>query len=465
MSLPIWLSFVLLISGMTLVLFGVRGRLIASDTPHCRRCRYNLTGQTSQHCPECGTEMSRRTIVWRLRRRSPAACIIGLLLVVTAASSFYVASLGVTWIRRVPTGVLLQLASRSNQTSLTELRRRYKSNLLDKAEKSKLIDASIRTAKLNTGWRTAESILVIAREANELSAPQLNDYYALLTSEAHAEFHRRVKQGEAFLVNVSAENGALISNRDRVVVKIRLLVGDTEYIDFGGIGRNPSVFWLNETPPGFYTGSVEVTLDVMPPKFAPQPLFTKQHKIPLKLEVVSKDTKTDVRLQQDPKQAAAICKRMWLYPDHWIFQRMNITPYRPGPINVSDLELRYSAPSNLSLAFRAIVRTEAGKETDVGYWYHKKGSQHGQGEISIDWNAVGDKPIRLILRSDPEIAQKAIDLGTILETEIESTPFEEPYRGGNKRERTGPIEFSPVDRDSANPNKGLEDAALDGKRE
>jgi hypothetical protein len=53
--------------GLWIAQLGWRKR--HSETPHCPRCRYNLTGASSAACPECGYEPADRKAVHRLPRR------------------------------------------------------------------------------------------------------------------------------------------------------------------------------------------------------------------------------------------------------------------------------------------------------------------------------------------------------------------------------------------------------------
>ena len=47
---------VLLLAGALLLIVGMEGK-VEGDAPYCVGCSYNLTGLTSNRCPECSTEV------------------------------------------------------------------------------------------------------------------------------------------------------------------------------------------------------------------------------------------------------------------------------------------------------------------------------------------------------------------------------------------------------------------------
>ena len=56
--LPLWIP--LLVSSIPLFIIWRRSRRPPKD--HCRKCYYNLTGNTSGICPECGTPITREIV-------------------------------------------------------------------------------------------------------------------------------------------------------------------------------------------------------------------------------------------------------------------------------------------------------------------------------------------------------------------------------------------------------------------
>src|SRR5262245_57686450 len=63
-----WATAVAAVLGAALLIRGWRGRRVGTD-PHCRKCGYNLTGITSERCPECGTPHLDNPVLGQFRRR------------------------------------------------------------------------------------------------------------------------------------------------------------------------------------------------------------------------------------------------------------------------------------------------------------------------------------------------------------------------------------------------------------
>ncbi len=51
-------AIVVLLASAELIYFGLRQAAIDDDSTHCLTCGYNLTGNVSGICPECGSEIA-----------------------------------------------------------------------------------------------------------------------------------------------------------------------------------------------------------------------------------------------------------------------------------------------------------------------------------------------------------------------------------------------------------------------
>lgn len=138
--------------GLLLLLRGLLGRRVGT-APHCRNCRFDLTGLYPEHqtCPECGTELTDPRATTRgLRRQSWKPVVVGLLLLAFTGTLGTMASRGVITKAKIagalPTGVLIALTidrpdSWIADAGRTELLGRRP---LSPAEHDKMADALIR---------------------------------------------------------------------------------------------------------------------------------------------------------------------------------------------------------------------------------------------------------------------------------------------------------------------------------
>ena len=102
--------------GLLLLLRGLLGRRVGT-APHCRNCRFDLTGLYPEHqvCPECGTELTGPRATTRgLRRRRWVVFALGVLLLAGAGTLGAMAARGGITKARIadmlPTRALIMLA-------------------------------------------------------------------------------------------------------------------------------------------------------------------------------------------------------------------------------------------------------------------------------------------------------------------------------------------------------------------
>ena|GEM_PF-1650150 len=146
-----WLPLLLAgIGGLGVCILGLRGRR-EGDEPHCRKCAYNLTGLTSQRCPECGSPiLPDGTVYGTLRRRWPLLVSGALLL---SLCTWSLGSLAYAHLRMIdfqahyPFGWLLTSARRGEGASFLELIKREKSGLLSVHEVNRLVETALAAAE------------------------------------------------------------------------------------------------------------------------------------------------------------------------------------------------------------------------------------------------------------------------------------------------------------------------------
>jgi len=121
------------------------------DTPYCGNCNYNLTGLTSDRCPECGTIMSPDMIVYGQGYRRGGMIVAGCICIALGIGCF---AGGITRLQKVnwyqyrPTAWVLndlQSSSRTTaQKAWKEVQRRIQARRLSASQHEKLIDVCLQ---------------------------------------------------------------------------------------------------------------------------------------------------------------------------------------------------------------------------------------------------------------------------------------------------------------------------------
>ncbi|UCD28965.1 MAG: hypothetical protein JSV03_00325 [Planctomycetota bacterium] len=159
------------------------------SAPHCPKCDYNLTGLPALRCPECGLELSERTVVFGERKRKNLHVILGCLSFFIAAFCLYLTYLEIEfklqneWYQYRPTFMLLNdlKVNRLSDRPVEELLRRFKENRLTDKQISAIVRAtlpvivSMRQAKrYQLAFR---DLLATLLHAGFLTPPQTETYF------------------------------------------------------------------------------------------------------------------------------------------------------------------------------------------------------------------------------------------------------------------------------------------------
>lgn len=122
------------------------------DTPFCKPCGYNLTGLTSDRCPECGRLITDDNIVRGTRRRRPVLTASGAVVLGVCAGLMIVHWLSLDWSRYKPTFWLMSDLQASKrlfaQRAIRELNRRFAGGELSRATQSRLADFCLKQQTL-----------------------------------------------------------------------------------------------------------------------------------------------------------------------------------------------------------------------------------------------------------------------------------------------------------------------------
>ena len=146
-ALPWCLAGALLVAGLVLLKTGLWPRR-RGETPHCPACNYNLTGLTSEQCPECGTAVTASAIVFGERHRRPLRIMAGMTLLLIAAGLTVRLAGDVDWYSHYPSYLLISQFSSGQQPTnwkpWAELDRRIKAGRLSAGQHAKLIDVALK---------------------------------------------------------------------------------------------------------------------------------------------------------------------------------------------------------------------------------------------------------------------------------------------------------------------------------
>lgn len=147
---PLALGVVLLAGGSWLLRRGFRPRRVGS-MPHCAKCNYNLTGISSEHCPECGSILSAETVVHGEPTRARLRLVLGGAILIPAAALLALALYSVDWYQFRPSRWLISDLSGSNvsvaRRAWRELMRRDEPNT---SLRTQLIESCLK-AQQSTG--------------------------------------------------------------------------------------------------------------------------------------------------------------------------------------------------------------------------------------------------------------------------------------------------------------------------
>ncbi|NLE58562.1 MAG: hypothetical protein GX616_09400, partial [Planctomycetes bacterium] len=122
-------------------------------TPHCARCEYNLSGLTSNRCPECGTEMIPANIVYGEKIRRPWLAVTAVALAVIVMVLIGRWAWDYDWYRLRPTSWVISDVQSADAAiksrAWRELDRRVRVGSLSAGQENRLIDVCLQeqTAK------------------------------------------------------------------------------------------------------------------------------------------------------------------------------------------------------------------------------------------------------------------------------------------------------------------------------
>ena len=198
--------------GVVLLVVGLWGKHSGTE-PRCKKCQYNLTGLTSDRCPECGTELSGRTIRTGLRYRRRKCAVMGLLACIATVSPVavgaYRTAMQIDWYSYCPFSWMLQRAEGADWKAFRELRRRYDAKRLSQSQLHSLMETCLTIqaqgaalpllrAGINLAYRMGLEGNTTAEQSKRFHSQLINPYI---------EVRPRIQQGSPLPFRLLERNG------------------------------------------------------------------------------------------------------------------------------------------------------------------------------------------------------------------------------------------------------------------
>lgn len=231
--------------GLVVCALGLRGRR-EGDTPHCRKCAYNLTGLTSERCPECGSFLSPSSVVRGVYRPRWTPLITGA--VVLLGCAWMLGSIAYPHVRMINVRHhysfqgLIDGLGKGDRLSYSELLRRDCVGSLSEAETNQLIEMALAEQQRSSTPINQQSWFNLLCRL---------DRSGTLTSDQRTQLYQRIHLKEPYLWR-----DAVVRSGDRL-----------DFILWHGFEQSLLIRWLD--------AHVSIGGTDFPVVFKPQRLGTK----------------------------------------------------------------------------------------------------------------------------------------------------------------------------------------------
>ena len=453
--------------GAVLLLLGLLGRRVG-DAPHCQRCGYNLTGLTSNRCPECGGGIELDAVTHGAHHRRRGFLASGVVLLLFAAMAWrtliqrIVARDG--WYEACPLAWVLTGAEKGSRSALTELERRVRSGKLSLAEFRKIADAALEVqgrVSVPDDLTTWVTMLDRFDSGGLLAEPQQARYHQQVILPSAMEVRPKVRSGDTLPWRVS------VIGRGPAIETLRVSLADGRF-RIGGRDYDPGLSGSISIPEAGLTESFTGTLnvdDLSPGQYSVQFTATERVKrgsslvsstglaLTAEVEILPADASDPLNVRRDADTARrlreAIILRFVSPKSYWrsvplsldvLSSTANLFPNPPVGQTQERREywvgFKRAAPVPVDAVFDAIIRqgnTEYQTAADFGNTLIvSRTADRPAWCVSVDVLGLGNGPVFVILRSNPEAIRQSVDVFDTWAGELVFGPIEQPsIHGGN----------------------------------
>ncbi|HRX83997.1 MAG TPA: hypothetical protein P5572_03145 [Phycisphaerae bacterium] len=444
--------------GVWLLRRGLRGRRFGNE-PRCPKCGYNLTGTSSDACPECGAATTQMGVVYGARRRRPGFILFGLLLLLGAGTiggvSVYQLVTRANYYRYYPGAWLVRNAHGGDRQAMMELQRRlYAGSLSDSVIAMIIADGLTEQSAASITPLTQDwvNLLEYLDQAGRLTDDQQQRYHDNITHYSlQTRLHVRtgdpvpialhsatrgpaafggpvtldrwieVSLGELYLQRADDPDGPKLNGQ----VYERGTSAGSSGNGVGGSGYLSLRLPSDGLAPGSYRAVCIADVRIFaagaggatgqPPEGTP-PVYTRKIKLDATFDVVEPSAGNDIELSTDAAVGTQIHDALSVGPVRLIARHK-----KPPPFTAMVLfQTGSAAPSGIQLpidvAFDATLRY-AGTDFPLGRVVMRAGT-NSQTTLNADVDFSDVDAVDIVLRTDTDAALCTTDITRIWQGEL-----------------------------------------------
>jgi hypothetical protein len=428
-----WIAGILGVLGCLLIWRGWRVRR-RGETPRCRKCDYNLTGLTSDRCPECGLSLETGALVHGERYRRWWWAVLGVVFMALAGVCLIKPVQQIDWYRFRPTSwVLSDFQSATGapfQKARAELLQRDRNGKLDRRHRDTLIKLCLAEQIRTPQRANAQSLidhLAWLYGQDALSDAQSRQFFQQMV-ELELTVRPRVAPGDDvpfwFKNHTRTPSSTKYFWCDFSGARLYVQDQPVSHGSYGPIHGFPhsglSVggrFRFNR--PGLHTvvarGHIAFYHGPTGLKEESEPLYETDITAEAKFELLAEEPEDYFTRIDDPALAAKL--KLCISPENLRFASPGGPPFQG--------EIHFTAPP-MNVAFEVYARMN-GEEYHLGSVYKSKG-RTGQWGVDGDEEIPRAEACDIILRSSEKAARHTLDMFDMWEGELvfENVPIKLP---------------------------------------